>query len=82
MTEEQPLSLEEISAERIRYLGDLQRLELKPWEHLVLTVDAPLSHDCHQRLRDSLEALLPQIGCKVIILERGMTLGVLSCPER
>lgn len=81
MIEDQSPPREEISAERIRYLGDLQRLELKPGEHLVLTVDAPLSQHCCQRLRDNLESLLPGIGCKVIILERGMTLGVMSCPE-
>lgn len=60
----------------IRYLGDLQRLSLKPGDRLVLTVKGQLSRAATERLSACLKERIP--GHEVIVLEEGMTLGAVG----
>lgn len=66
-------------APQVNFLGDVQRLALKPGDMLVLRTDQIISGDLAQRLREQLESAVP--GHSVIVLGDGMKLGVLS-PER
>ena len=68
----------------IRFLGDLQRLELKPGEVLVLTVDSLLDARTAERMRHNVQRAVARPGFlpDVLVLERGMKLGVLACSER
>lgn len=60
----------------IRYLGDMQRLELKPGDMFVLSVDEHISQEMAVRLK---EQVAQATGCaKVIVLGKGMKLGVVS----
>lgn len=63
--------------EPIRYLGDLQRLDLKPGDKFVLTVDHVLSAVECERLQQQWEAAMG-IEYKVVILHGGMKLGVIG----
>lgn len=61
-------------AGEIRFLGDLQRLEIRPGDVFVLTCDSAIS-------RDQEEALLARWreaarGAPLVILDRGARLGV------
>lgn len=60
----------------IRFLGDLQRLELKPGDMFVLSVDEHISHEMADRLKQTFAEATG--GAKVIVLGRGMKLGVVS----
>ena len=62
-------------APQVNFLGDVQRMALQPGDVLVLTVDSPLSSEMADRLRATLESQLPGLQ-KVIVLERGMKLGL------
>lgn len=62
--------------DEIRFLGDLQRLELKDGDILVLTTPLHLPPESVRRLRASVEALIP--GHKVVVLGDGLKLGVLE----
>ncbi len=60
----------------IRFLGDMQRLEVKQGDVLVLTVDQALSSEMADRLRTMLvDALGPN---KVLVLEDGMKIGAVG----
>lgn len=61
----------------INYTGELQKLELKPGEILVLKVDAHLSDEIAKHIRKSIAEHFG-IDRKVIVLSKGMTLEVLS----
>ena len=63
----------------IRWLGDLQRVELKPGDLLVLKHPARLSAVAAQRLSEKLREVLPA-GTHVAVLEEGLEIGVLG-PE-
>ncbi len=66
--------------DEIHFLGDLQRLEVRPGDVFVLKTNKILSREAVERLRDYLAASL---GCenKIIVLGDGMELGVLSRDE-
>lgn len=78
------LAAPEIQEGQIRYLGDLQRLELKPGEVLVLTVDEIIDERTAEMLRVYVQRAVSRPGFvpDVLVLERGLKLGVLSCPAR
>jgi hypothetical protein len=59
----------------IRYLGDLQRLELRPGDILVLSVDAHISQEMAARLQADFREVT---DAKVIVVGKGMKLGVIS----
>ncbi len=60
----------------IRYLGDLQRLEMKPGEVLVLKCQDRLPLAAVERIKAHFTNELP--GVKVLVLDGGMDIGVLS----
>ncbi len=62
----------------IRYLGDLQRIDQKPGDIFVLTAPGPISADAALRLRKILRAALGDESVKVLVLEDGMKLGLVS----
>jgi hypothetical protein len=61
---------------KIKYLGDVQRLSLQPSDWLVLSVDEAISSEMATRLRVQMEERFP--GNRVLILGKGMTLGVVT----
>lgn len=71
-----PSGAEKISEPKIQYLGDLQRLELKPGDMLVLSVDEHLSQEVAVRLSAMIEEATG--GTKAIVLGKGMKLGAIS----
>ena len=66
----------------IQFIGHLQRLDLKPGDKFVLTVDEVLSHQTSDRLH--LQWIEFVGGCDqaaifpLLILQRGMKLGVVN----
>lgn len=69
---------EPIDSQEIRYLGDVQRLKLRPADIVVLRLPAgmTLRPETRARLQAAAESQLD--GHKVLILEDGMQIGVLS----
>ncbi len=57
----------------------ISRIERKPGDVFVLHVDAILNAEQFETLRKRLDDALP--GAKVLILQRGMRLGVVSIAE-
>ncbi len=66
---------EKISDPQVRYLGDLHRLELKLGDILVLSVDAHISQEMAARMQADFREVT---DAKVIVLGKGMKLGVIS----
>lgn len=62
----------------IRWLGDVQRLALKPDDIIVLTAEGHISSEVAKRIKEYAEQALP--GRKILVLSGGMKIGVLS-PE-
>ncbi|KQS84137.1 hypothetical protein [Rhizobium sp. Leaf386] len=65
-----------MSEHQIRYLGDMQRLDLKQGDLFVLTLPAPVSSDMVARLQEAWGAFAD--GAKLFVLEPGMKIGVIS----
>jgi hypothetical protein len=64
-------------SDSVRYLGEVQRLEVNPGEVLVLTVPHVISTETEQRLREQFRRLkLPEH--QLLILSGGMRIGVLG----
>ena len=57
----------------VRYLGDLQRLQLEPGDILVLRTKELISADTADRLHENFKRILP--GHKVIVLDAGIDVG-------
>lgn len=66
-----------MSNEQIRYLGDLQRLDLKPGDKLVLTLSSRVSRETLDRISLELQAFAGQ-DVKVLVLDEGMKLGAIG----
>lgn len=64
----------------VRYLGDVQRLALKPGDIIVITVDGMISSEQASRLKDNVLATIGG-GYKVMVLDSRSKLGVLSPEE-
>ncbi len=63
--------------EEIRYLGDLQRLTIKPGDKFVLTADRPISREMAAALKSMWEGFAgPDIP--LLILDKGCSLGAIS----
>jgi hypothetical protein len=58
----------------------IAKLELKPGDTLVVSIDEYLSNDQVQAIKDHLESFLPD-GAKAMVLSRGVTVAKLSTPE-
>lgn len=67
---------EEDKGPEIRYLGDLQRLQLSPGDRLVLSTEAHISPEVAARIRHEFDRQLPGVG--LIILDGGTKLGVVG----
>ena len=63
----------------VRYLGDVQRLALKPGDTIVLQSDQEISDETAVRLRNYVEQFLP--GHKVLVLGDGLKIGVLVAED-
>lgn len=61
----------------IQYLGDVQRLQLRPGDILVLSVDEHITVETGERLRDMVQQVCGT-DQKVFVLSRGMKFGVLA----
>lgn len=61
----------------VRFVGDLQRLQLQPGDKLVLSVDAVLPGYVRERLKEQVEQFFGD-GIRCLVLERGMELGAVS----
>lgn len=62
----------------IRYLGDMQRMDLKPGDRFVLTLAGPASVDMVARLQETWADFAN--GAKLFVLEPGMKIRVISQP--
>lgn len=62
---------------RVRYLGDLQRLEVKPGDTYVLSVPVAISREQVERLKSRWSETVGDAN-KLIILSDGMRLGVIG----
>lgn len=61
----------------IRFLGDLQRLELRPGDKFVLMCDGHISRDVAQLIQHQWDTFAgPDV--KLLILEDGFKLGAIS----
>ena len=71
-----------MGAPEIRYLGDLQRLELKAGDRFVLTVDRHLSAENHAAIQRVWADFVGQADrLPLLVLEPGMKLGVIATGE-
>lgn len=61
----------------IRYLGDLQRLDLKADDLLVVTCPAPLSVATAERIKGVVTNAVGK-DVKVLVIEDGMRLGIIG----
>lgn len=52
-----------------------------PGDVLVVNIDAVLSHEQRNQVRASLFPALTKLGCKVILLEKGMSLTLVKKTE-
>ena len=66
--------------EEIRFVGDLQRLEVRHGDKFVLKVPRPMSEQQVARLRQNLTRFIGD-GVDVLILSDGMELGVVGSAE-
>lgn len=63
-------------ADRVRFVGSMERVNLYPGDHLVLFSEMQLSDETCERLKTSLETKFP--GHPVTVLSGGLRLGVVS----
>ena len=63
----------------IRFLGDLQRLQPKPGDVFVLTVEGRVSADMVKILREQWKTFMGDIP--LLVIDGGARLGCISAPE-
>ena len=63
----------------IKFLGDLQRLELKEGDQFVLTCDRILSYEQAAVILKSWNFFMPDI--KLLVLDGGMKLGTIGAEQ-
>lgn len=66
----------------IRFLGDLQRLEIKPGDRFVLKMPAHISLDTAEKIQTIWNTFTDGKAGKLLILDGGMELGAISFPEK
>lgn len=64
--------------EKINFLGDLQRLEIKSGDNFVLMTKNHLSDDSVQRIQTMWAQFVGTDGPKLLVLDAGMTLGAIG----
>jgi hypothetical protein len=62
----------------IRFLGDLQRLDVKPGDTFVLTVDCDISQHEAESIQQLWAKVMGDVRC--LVLGKGMKLGAISAP--
>jgi len=72
-------SHDEICEDKITYLGDVQRLCLKPGDIVVLSIDDAPSDHVFANLRKVLKDIIPEH--KVLILTGGAKIGVMGSDD-
>lgn len=60
----------------IRWVGELQRVDVKPGDRFVLSIDRPVSMEMKRCLEHIWEDFVGSNAAKILILEPGMKLGV------
>lgn len=65
--------------DEIRYLGDLQRLSLKPGDKLVLTMKGHVSVQMAENIAAQVKKTIGDVP--LIVLEEGMTIGAIGSDE-
>ncbi len=64
----------------IDFIQHMQKLELKDGDALVLKIERGLSQDKLKHIKDMITRLFKELkitGCRALILEKGMEIGVL-----
>jgi hypothetical protein len=66
--------------EKIQYLGDLQRLEIRPGDRFVITTDKSLTMDAVHRIQEEWMKFAGDDAktAKLLILTDGMKIGAIS----
>lgn len=65
--------------DEIRFIGDMQRLELKPGDSLVVKAMGIISRDTAERIESMLSKKFP--GVPIVVLDAGLEIGVLGKGE-
>jgi hypothetical protein len=78
--EDNPKINVEIDVTEIKYLGEVQRLNLQKEDVLVLSLAEIISDEVSERIKAKIEALVP--GRKVLILSQGSKIGVIHKVKR
>lgn len=76
----EPTAAAKAEATAIRFLGDMQRLQPQAGDVFVLTCEESLDQATAGCIKDHLSGVLG--GAKVLVLDRGMKLGVVAEPVR
>ena len=63
-------------ADEIRFVGDLQRVDVRPGDRYVLTVARPISNEMHLRIQAVWKDFMGAGAPILLVLEDGMKLGV------
>lgn len=66
----------EIDGQKVRFLGDVQRLQMQPGDVAVLSVDDHVSDDMAKRLKEYWNSAFP--GVRLLVLDKGMRIGLLN----
>lgn len=69
-------------AEEIRFLGDLQRLQMQPGDLFVMTSDRPITNETARRLQEAWASVFGDEAerYKLIVLGDGLKVGLISAP--
>lgn len=69
-----------MSMDEIRWLGDMERLEIKPGDKFVLMVPGVISMEVHDRIQEVWEKFHggDPDDFKLLILDQGIKLGVIG----
>lgn len=65
-----------MSEREVRWLGDLQRLDIKPGDKFVLTMPGSLSEETVSRIQQVWREFVGGDEPKILVLSAGMKLGV------
>jgi len=66
--------------DQIRFVGDLQRLDVRPGDKFVLTCERSVDEDTLLRLRDALRDFLGE-DAQVLILDSGLKIGAVRAED-
>ena len=61
---------------KISFIGEMQKVEIKTGDVLVLEIDKVLSMDAHVKINEILKAKFP--NNKILVLDKGIKLSVKS----